>query len=969
MKKIVLLLVLSFYAFAMNAQTKVTGKVFDEYLEPFVGAIIKSDNNQTVSDENGNFTLNVSENIPFTIQVLSLGYQTETIEVNNNDELNVILKENSLLDEVVVSASRTPERIFESPVTVERFSLKGVKNSSTQSFYDAIANLKGVDINVNSSIVKTLNTRGFTSFENTRFVQLIDGVDNAYTSAGYTIGNSAGLSPLDIESVEVLPGAASALYGANAFNGLLIMNSKNPFNHTGLSTYYQTGITSQKAAGNNQFNNLAIRFAHAFGDKFAFKTNFRYYKGEEWHSNDSRNTSGVGGVILPGDRDSNLAYDGVNVYGDEVKVNIRQAAQAAITADDFDIPPGLTEQDILDNIPNQVVSRTGYLESDFVDYSVDNLNLDVALHYRPMGNENLEIIWASKFATGSPHTQGTNRYIQDNSYLDQHRLEFKGKNFFVRGYKTFTDIGNSYDSRLAGLNINRQWKEDEDWFGDYIERYLITFLSDPNRNVNNAHAAARLFANSGRFVPGTDEFSNAFANVRSKLNLQGGAKFVNKSDLYHIDYNYNFRDLIDWAEIQLGGSYRDFSLTTNGTILTDYDGTPIEYDEYGFYSQIQKKFMDNRLKFTGSVRYDKSKNFVGNFSPRVSFVYTGGENRNHSIRASYQTAFRNPTPQQQYNGTIISSNRGLVGTAKDNLDRYFIDVLVKGGNQGAPADIGSSVRVTGTDAFNNGVSIPSLEEFDAGFRASLAGGATPEEATINNLSKIKKRDISLIRAEEVKSYEIGYRGGLNIFNSLIEVDLDVYYNDYNGFITRKDVLVPLYGGGFDEQGIVADPGLFLTAIRNFDVATFDMYTNSESDVFSYGLDFGLNTKIFKDFSLGMSYSLARFNADTTVDPDFVVGFNTPEHKAKVSFGNPKLFRNFGFNVNARWQDSFYWESEFLSDTIDARTEIDAQINYTIPAIKSRFKIGGTNLLGKEFITAPGIGGIGSVYYISWTLND
>ncbi len=85
--------------------------------------------------------------------------------------------------------------------------------------------------------------------------------------------------------------------------------------------------------------------------------------------------------------------------------------------------------------------------------------------------------------------------------------------------------------------------------------------------------------------------------------------------------------------------------------------------------KLTKKFMEDRLKFTGSVRYDKSKNFEGNFSPRVSLVYSAGERKNHNFRGSFQTGFRNPTTQDQYIGFNVG-NAVLIGSAPDNLTRF-----------------------------------------------------------------------------------------------------------------------------------------------------------------------------------------------------------------------------------------------------------------------------------------------------------
>jgi hypothetical protein len=56
--------------------------------------------------------------------------------------------------------------------------------------------------------------------------------------------------------------------------------------------------------------------------------------------------------------------------------------------------------------------------------------MDLSLHYRPFGNENLEVILQSKFGFGNAVYQGANRYYLNNFFMQQHKLEFKGKNFF-----------------------------------------------------------------------------------------------------------------------------------------------------------------------------------------------------------------------------------------------------------------------------------------------------------------------------------------------------------------------------------------------------------------------------------------------------------------------------------------------------------------------------------------------------------
>ena len=782
-----------------------------------------------------------------------------------------------------------------------------------------------------------MNTRGFATFANTRFMQLVDGMDNASPALNFALGNLLGMSELDIKTVELLPGASSALYGANAFNGIMFMTSKNPFDDQGISVVAKTGITSQEAAGDNNYYDVGIRMAHAFSDKFAAKATLSYLKGTEWYATDYRNTAD--GKYAAGDRNSDLNYDGLNVYGDEVSTNIKGVAE---TLESLGVlPSGASAL-----VPSVNVSRRGYEEVDLMTYDAKSMKFGASLNYRPWGNDRLEIIWNSKYGIGNTIYQGLNRYNIKGFFMEQHKLEFKGKNFFVRGYMTSEDAGDSYDTRFTAINVNRAWKDDNTWFGEYVGAYALGTLA--GLTSDQAHAAGRQTAEAGRFEPGTTEFLNAFNKITNDPDLTTGSKFQDNTKLYHADANLNLRDYIDFAEIQVGGSYRRYSLNSNGTIFTDYDG-PINYDEYGFYTQLQQKFMEDRLKFTASARYDKAQNFDGNVSPRLSLAYAAGEDKNHNFRGSFQTGFRNPTTQDQYIGLDAGSGL-LVGSAPDNLDRYTSSPLSVSGT-GQNFTGAGSIQLSGRSAYENS------------FSAASVVNETFQKATTE-----------LVKPERVTAYEVGYRGIADIDETKVSVDLSVYYNSYEDFISSKNVIVPFYGNVNLSDTAPVGPGgaqvpVALVAMQSGDYKAFAVYTNSAADISSYGATIGLNTKIFDGFNVGLNYTYAKFDFDQSSDLDFEAGFNTPEHKLKFQVGKSELFKNFGFNVNVRWQDEYYWESSFHDTMIDARTVIDAQVNYRIPHLKSVIKLGGANLGGQEYFSAPGVGAIGSQFFMSWTINN
>ena len=366
MRKSLSILLMLFCGIAYS-QTTISGSVTDDSGQPLPGAnvIVVGTSTGDVTDFDGNFALKVNQEPPFSVQASSVGFESVTIDVTtNNQVLNFVLKEGNFLDEVVISASRTPERIFESPVTVERIGLKEIKNTASVDFYDGLENLKGIDVNTNSLTFKSVNSRGFATFANNRFMQLVDGMDNSTPALNFPIGNLVGMIETDVQSVEVLPGASSALYGANAFNGILFMRSKNPFDNAGISTHFKQGITSQEAAGDNSYTDLGIRMAYKFSNKFAAKANFGYLKGTDWAAN-----SKVDKTMDGGTRANNVGYDGLNVYGDVVAANIR------------------TESGGLGIVPDVVVSRTGYDESDLTDYNAESVKADWGLYYRPFEDD------------------------------------------------------------------------------------------------------------------------------------------------------------------------------------------------------------------------------------------------------------------------------------------------------------------------------------------------------------------------------------------------------------------------------------------------------------------------------------------------------------------------------------------------------------------------------------------------------
>ena len=946
MKKILFSIAL-LASIALSAQTVVKGTVTDNNNSPIPGANVIVGSSGTVTDFDGNFSISVQQEPPFTLQVSNLGFETVAVSVTaSNLALSIQLSEaNMMLDEIVMSASRLPERIFDSPVTVEKFDYQDIQGTAASDFYTGLESLKGVQIRRGGLLLNQVNVRGFGTLYTEGFVQLVDGMDNAAPVFGFAVGNLIGLSELDVQSVELLPGAASALYGADAYKGIMFMNSKNPFDHEGVSAYYKTGITSSEASGTEQFHDVGIRLAKKFNDKFAAKATFSYVQGREWVANDY--VGSVDGVTKPGDTN----FNAVNVYG-ELPVGNRDLT------DDFSslLLPNLQAAGMATSTqvaqmqgafalaPNYFGSAnivsSGYTESELVDNKASNFKTNLALHYKP--TEDSEWILNTRFGGGSTVLQADGRYKLDNFKMFQHKIEYNNRNLNVRAYSTIENSGNTH--QLTALAAGIVMPRSQAWYGEYLQTYILGAASLVNPNpiagigilaeeigivaatqglaaaealsfdsyladTTPLHNAAREAADQVLIPAGSDEFNTLAENLKKKpVALGSGAVIIDNSRTHSFEANYNMQDLVSFGDMIIGTSFRNTILDSEGTLFTDYDGT-ISYMQYGAYAQIQKDILGGAVKLTGSARYDKSEFFQGNFTPRIGALIAISDNQN--IRISYQTGFRNPTNQDQY----IALNAGdkiLMGSSPDSVERFLMNV--------------GGYPITGEHVFTHALN-----------------SVTFAPASLEN-----------VESEFVRSLELGYR--LN--TSDLSIDFSGYYSDFDNFIAAQGVFVPLFIGA-SETGAeaVAAGALFPFAVDG----------NVDEDVKTLGASVSVEKSLYDNYTLGFVYEFNKLDYDRT-DSSFEPSFNTPENQIKVSLSGRKLFDNFSFNVSARYFDDYYYESSFIDRTVESAVIFDAQVSMNLTAIDGILKVGGANVGGDDYVNMPGSGMIGNQYYVSLTLN-
>lgn len=981
------------------AQTRLAGKITDAVTRDGLAGVslaIKGKVAGTITDTRGNFSLTTNVPTPFVIVISSVGYQTQQLTINDDrTDLDIVMNEQIMLgQEVVVSGSRVPEEIMKSPVSVEKIDIRTIRETPAASFYDALANLKGVDLASQGLLFKSVNLRGFGATGNPRTVQLIDGMDNSAPGLNFPVDNIVGVPELDVESVEVLPGAASALYGPNAINGLILMSSKSPFLYQGLSANIKTGVmsASNRTTENTGFYDASIRYAKAFNNKLAFKVNVAYIAAKDWQANNYTNLN-IGGANDPNRGPGTAAnYDGSNVYGDEAQANLRTIGTGLINAGL--LPAGVTPS----LFPNISVSRTGYKELDLVDYNTKSFKFNGAVHYRL--TDKIELIGQANYGLATTVYTGTGRYSLRDFTLTQAKLELRGDNFTLRAYTTQERSGKSYLSGLVAIAMNEAWKPSPTaWFPQFGGAFAAAKAAQ--QTDEQALITARGVADQGRPLPGTDAYNALLETYRNRPISEGGGSFADKSNLYHAEGVYNFKNQIKVLDLLVGANFRQYQLRSAGTLFADLaDGRTgsIAINEYGGFVQAGKTILNNHLKLTGSVRYDKNENFDGQFTPRVSAVTTFGE---QNFRLSYQTGFRIPTTQNQFIDLQTPLARLIGGLpefdARYNLANSYTqqDVVALGAaitqsasttavQQQAAALIRSQVTTAVTAAVTAAVAAGQLPAsqataaIQAGVAAQLPGAiaaninnAVTGVAIQTNIGSLKPYQAKEFKPERVANYEIGYRG---LIARKLFVDAYYYYSVYTNFIGAIVLLQPT---GPVAPGLPVTTGVLGGGTRR----AFSRPANSSEKINASGWAIGLNYQLGKGYTLGGNIANNTLNDFTPSAEVQYSGFNTPEYRYNLTFANRNVNNSkIGFSVNYKHQDQFTWQSSFVvpseatipqfqNTIVPVVNNIDAQVSYKATKLKSIIKVGATNLFGKPYIQAYGSPAVGSMYYVGLTFDE
>lgn len=887
---------------------QVHGTVMDASTgETLVGAVVRVKGGAgTTTDIDGRFTLAVPTP-PFSLVVSYVGYTEQEVPVTDvAQEIKVRLGANEvLLKEAEVVRQRISDKQKQAPLTVESMDLIAIKEAPSGDFYESLGTLKGVDMTAASFGFKVINTRGFNSTSPVRSLQLIDGVDNQSPGLNFSLGNFLGASDLDVLKVDVVAGASTAFYGPGAFNGVINMTTKSPWNFPGLSV-------SVKGGERNMLEGAVRWAAVSKNNRWAYKLNAFALRADDWQAlNYAATSDSPTSITNPG------RYDAVNIYGDE---DVSTNNNAMRSNGDRNTYPGLG-----------IWLRNGYKESDLVDYNTNNLKLGGSLHYRT--TDSTEFILASNFSTGSTVYQGDNRYRLKDIRFFQHRFEVRKEGtWYARAYVTHEDAGKTYDIYTTALRLQDAQGSTKDWNTLYTALWgqqsdphawissqvlalpgYITAAQAPSHGLNATtwpiwqdqfiqdnlaifqHFQQLVMDSVNRtsnlsqhltpfYAPGTDRFQQKFNEITSTRFTEGGSLFYDRSMLAHAMGEYKFKP--KFATITVGGSVREYLPNSAGTIFRDTGNVAIRNNEFGIVGGAEKRLVDSTLTTTLTVRMDKNENFNALFSPALSAVWS--RTPAHVWRVSFSSAIRNPTLADQY--LYYNVGRALL---LGNVDGQF---------------------ETGRDSM---FTIESFNRYrDNGLQRSL----------------LDYFHVDRLRPEQVRTIEVGYRG---THWKSVYIDVSAYHSWYTDFI---GYIIGLHAD-FPQAGNV--PPINLQAYR--------VAANASSTVTTRGATLGVvwyRNKV--TWSANYSYNQLTSGADDPIIP----AFNTPRNKFNAGFtGHDRKLpfvraRNLSYGLNWKYVEGFTFEgSPQFTGPITSYDMVDVQLSWKFPAKRLTAKVGASDLFG------------------------
>lgn len=785
------------------------------------------------------------------------------------------------------------------------------RRSGATTIFDAIETMPGVQVTTAGLGFKVVNTRGFSNTTNVRFVQLVDGIDNQAPHIGAPIGNALGASELDIDRVELLPGAAASVYGINAVNGVMDIHTRNPFDHRGLTVQQLSGMNHiSDGMGARYYNQTNFRLAQVIRPSLAVKVNGGYMRGYDFVANDTTDLASSLNASLGLAGLDNPALDEVNGYGNES-----------------------SNRRILSLGGKQYnVARTGYREAEVADYHLQNMKGDIGVYWRPRSGH--ELVYSLKGALLNNTYQRSNRFRLQNYGLLQNSLTYTAPAYRLHAYWTTENTGQSYNLRSLAENMDRAHLSDNDWFAAYTAAYNAALANGADASA--AHHQARATADAGRLQPGTAAFEDKQAELIAINNWDQGAALRVRANLLQADAQVIWSELargfFDKYRMELRTAFdiRSYVIVPDGNyfINPEVTGKDLVFQKTGGLILVRERLFKQCLSLTAALRADKCDYFDWKWNPRLSAAYTG---KGWSLRGSYQSGYRFPS-----------------------IFEGFSNV-----NSGGVKRVGG-LPVMSSGIFERSYTRASIDAFQrAVVQAVNTQGISQDSAILLNASLLRKNPYTYLRPEHVQSIEVGGRASL--FQSRLSLNAEAYFNAFRDFIAQMEASIPNS----------TDPDSIPFAL--FDKKQqqrYRLWTNSQTQVYTFGANIALTAHLNTHLLLTTNVGYAQI-ARTEDQDGLEDGFNTPRWIVNASLLGVDVWKTLGFSIGGRYQSRYDYVSFLVSGETPAYWTLDAAVSCRIPTADLDLKLGASNLLDRPYRSMLGGPTLGAVYSVSviWGMGD
>ena len=574
---------------------QLTGTVTDASNEPIIGASVveKGTTNGVITDFEGNFTINVSAKA--TIVISYVGFQTQEIALNGRNHIKTILKEDTeVLDEVVVVGYGTMKKSDMtgaiSSVDMEEL-VKRTTTNPAEALQGKIAGVNIMKSGGNAGAGVQIKIRGVKSFGDNQPLYIIDGFP----------GDIENVNPQDIQSMEILKdGAAAAIYGSVAANGVILITTKNGKKgdtKIDFSTYLSTTNVAKKlellnaeeykSVHKQMYENYMAQYPNANVMMPSFVTTNTGVD-TDWQDTMLRNgfTQNYMFSIRGGSDNAqySLSYNhsdekGIFLGNDHRQDNARMKLHLTKSIFDVDANIGFkfTDSDqpqysikemymISPLVPVYDDSREyGFGLSDFNDLP-SNRNVMADHHYITASNKKYHM--TANAALTVKFTNWLN-FKTSYGYRGEHERDTYHAPAYVADPKSKREY--PYNSETTGY-----WEE-------HVWENVLSFNKEFGKH--NVNAVAGSSVNSRKYT-------------WSSVGVEG------KTTVYKVEDNQLITN-------EVPGGFLDSSFTTIGAGTGGTfsgDGSMWEYNRASFFGRVNYSY-NNRYLFQATVRYDGSSKF------------------------------------------------------------------------------------------------------------------------------------------------------------------------------------------------------------------------------------------------------------------------------------------------------------------------------------------------------------------------